>query len=56
MAPTAQSHASQSSREGSSRTINNWEVPLCKKENKTPANPVWGLGVITRQGMLPNYA
>lgn len=56
MAPTAQSHASQSSREGSSCTINNREVPLCKKENKTPANPIWGLGVITRQEMLPNYA
>ena len=55
MAPTAQSHTSQSSREGYSRTINNREVPLCKKENKTPANPIWGLGVITRQEMLPNY-
>lgn len=37
------------------RAINNREVPFGKKENKTPANPIWGLGVITRQEMLPNY-
>jgi hypothetical protein len=49
-------HASESSRERTSGTVNNCGVPLCEEEKKMLVDPIWGwLSVIIRREMPPNY-